>query len=630
MKSSEIELIRKIAKIWKPPPNLTLSQWSDEYARLSAESSAEPGRWTTLAYQREPMDCVTNPEVETITWKKSARVGYTKIVNNTIGYFSHQDPCPIMVVQPTIEDAEGYSKDEIMPMYRDTPILRGVLADQKSKDSSNTILKKSFPGGNLLMVGANSPRGFRRVSVRILLLDEVDGYPVSAGVEGDQLKLAKKRTEYYWNRKIIIGSTPTQEKTSRVHRSFLSSDQRYYNVPCPYCNGYQVLDFNNMQWDLDEDGDVSEAWFICQHCKKIMEHQWKTEMVDSGKWIALKPFKGHAGFAIWAAYSYSPNARWKDIAQEYIEASAKLKERSDPTLMITFTNTTLGDVWKEETEDAVSWHDLAKRREPYHYGSCPHGVLFLTAGVDTQDNRLAVNVTGWGRNEQSWRIYYQEIMGDPANPEVWEALDEILYRDWPHACGGKLRIEMMAIDSAGHRTQHVYNYARTRAANVMAIVGRGNSTKGSARPVVGRPNAVDVSWGGTMLKAGVKLWTVGVDTIKDLIISRFRIEDETRHGYYHFSVDCDDTYFEHLTNENRVTVWDRGQALSKYRANGPVEELDTEVYSYAAAIRMRLQSRDWDYLENELNEQINYVEPLKPEAEEQTGYKIYRSNDPYL
>ena len=202
---------------FKPPEKLSLSDWADKYAYLSAESSSEAGRWRTLPYQKAIMDAVTDPDIEQIVVMKSARVGYSKILNHVIGYHIHMDACNMMIVQPTIEDAAGYSKEEIACMIRDTKCLQGLISDPKAKDGQNTILQKNFPGGTLSLVGANSPRGFRRVSRRIVLFDEVDGYPVGgAGTEGDQIKLGIRRTEYYWNRKIVAGSTPTLKDFSRI------------------------------------------------------------------------------------------------------------------------------------------------------------------------------------------------------------------------------------------------------------------------------------------------------------------------------------------------------------------------------------------------------------------------------
>ena len=241
-----LKLEKRAYLAFKPPKKLSLSQWADNFAYLSAESSAEGGRWRTLPYQKGIMDAITDPKVEQVTVMKSARVGYSKILNHIIGYHIHQDPCPIMVVQPTIDDATGYSKEEVSPMLRDTKCLHGLVSDPKAKDGSNTLLQKNFPGGTLSLVGANSARGFRRVSRRIVLFDEVDGYPASAGTEGDQIKLGIRRTEYYWNRKIVAGSTPTIKDFSRIERLFNQTNQMRYFIPCPECGHMQYLRWSNI------------------------------------------------------------------------------------------------------------------------------------------------------------------------------------------------------------------------------------------------------------------------------------------------------------------------------------------------------------------------------------------------
>src|SRR5215212_586711 len=263
-------------RTYKPPPKLTLSEWSDRYAYLSAESSADTGKWRTIPYQKGIMDAITNPSIERLTVQKSARVGYTKIINHVIGYHAHHDPCPILVVQTTLDDARGYSKDEIAPMIRDTPVLNGVFSESKSKDSDNTILKKLFPGGQLLLIGANSARGFRRVSMRVVLFDETDGYPLSAGPEGDQIKLGIRRTEYYPNRKIIEGSTPTVTGASRIEKSFATAQQiLYYCVPCPHCDAKQHLKWGNITWEQDQ---PETAYYQCECCKEAISHDKKRWM----------------------------------------------------------------------------------------------------------------------------------------------------------------------------------------------------------------------------------------------------------------------------------------------------------------------------------------------------------------
>lgn len=245
------ELTRQVLEMWRPPRRLSLSEWADEHAVLSAESAAEPGRWKTLPYQKGILDAFSDPTVEIVVCMKSARIGWTKILNHTIGYHIHQDPCPIMVVQPAVEDAEGYSKDEVAPMLRDTPVLRGLVSDAKQKDGANTILLKQYRGGTLQMVGANSGRGFRRTSRRVVLFDEASAYrPIS---EGDQIKLGMQRSAYYWNRKIGIGSTPILKGFDKTEAWFLRSDQRKYFVPCPECGHHQVLRWAQMKWEKDSE-----------------------------------------------------------------------------------------------------------------------------------------------------------------------------------------------------------------------------------------------------------------------------------------------------------------------------------------------------------------------------------------
>ena len=284
--SAILELEKRAYAAFKPPKKLTLSEWADEYAYLSAESSAEGGRWHTLPYQKGIMDAITDPNIEQVTVMKSARVGYSKILNHIIAYHIHQDPCGIMVVQPTIEDASGYSKEEIAPMIRDTKVLTNLVSDAKTRDSNNTILQKQFPGGVLSLVGANSARGFRRVSRRIVLFDETDGYPASAGTEGDQIKLGIARTQYFWNRKIVAGSTPTIKDFSRIERLFEQSDQRRYYVPCPDCGHMQYLRWPNMRWEGSDTANVSYA---CEECGVLIPHNKKRWMVERGEWRPTQP-----------------------------------------------------------------------------------------------------------------------------------------------------------------------------------------------------------------------------------------------------------------------------------------------------------------------------------------------------
>jgi phage terminase large subunit GpA-like protein len=595
---------------WKPPAKMTLSQWADTFGYLSPESSAAPGRWRTLPYQKEIMDAFTDPAVERITLMKSARVGYTKIINHAIGYHIHQDPCPILCVQPTIEDAQGYSKDEIAPMLRDTEVLNGLVADARSRDSDNTILKKNFSGGTLIMVGANSARGFRRISARIVLFDETDGYPPGgAGAEGDQIMLGIRRSEYFWNRKIVLGSTPTIKGISKIEDSYEQSDQRKYFVPCPLCGHMQVLKWRRITWPA---GKPEQAAYECESCENLIAHSKKRWMVENGQWRATKPFNGHAGFHIWAAYSYSPNATWAKLAKER-EQIGKDKQK-----LQTFINTVLGESWEEQGSQP-DWAALKARCEQYQFLTVPENGYILTAGVDVQDNRLAVIIRAWGKGEESWLVFWGEIYGDPGQPQVWSDLDELLNRNYEHASGANLQIVSAAIDSGGHHTQAVYNFARTRVPKVFPIKGQSQAGK----PVIGRPSKVDVNWKGAVIKSGVQLWPVGSDTAKSAIYARLQ-QNESGPGTYHWPIGLDDDYFVQLTAEKLITRYSKaGYPKQEWVKTGPRNEaLDCEVYAYAAANRIGISRIDFDKFKHVKPNTEAPINHTKPKAKR----RVARSN----
>lgn len=593
---ASINAIAKTALLaFKPPEKLTLSEWADRFAYLSVESSAEGGRWHTLPYQKGIMDAITDPKLEQITVMKSARVGYSKILNHTIAYHIHQDPCPIMLVQPTIEDAQGYSKEEIAPMLRDTPCLRGLVSEAKAKDGANTILQKQFPGGTLSMVGANSPRGFRRVSRRVVLFDETDGYPQSAGSEGDQIKLGIRRTEYYWNRTIVAGSTPTIKDFSRIERMFMQGDQRRYFVPCPECKHMQYLKWPNMQWT---DNDPATTSYKCESCAELIPHAKKRWMVERGEWRPTSPGNGkHVSFHIWAAYSYSPNASWSNLVEEFLDA------KTDAEQLKTFVNTVLGEVWEDEYASKIGASALLERaaKETYEHRIVPASVLAVTVGCDVQDDRLSLSVWGWGREEEAWLIDRTKLFGDPSRPDVWKQLDELLSRPFLSEDGVDFKVSICAIDSGGHHTADVYSYARERAAlGVIAI--KGMSTKG--KPPIGKASKVDLNRKGQVVRKGAQVFPVGSDTVKSLLFGRLKHND-VGPGYLHFYSTVGTDYFEELTAEKQILRYKQGypQRVWVKKSSTPNEALDELVYAYAALHRLyQLYDRRtiWDQLERKL------------------------------
>ncbi|WP_288426792.1 phage terminase large subunit family protein [uncultured Pantoea sp.] len=569
----------------RPPLPLSLSQWANTYAVLSKETSAQTGRFRSFGYQDGMMDAITDPHVTQVSVMKSARVGYTKILDHVVGYYLQHDPSPILVVQPRVEDAEDYSKTEIAPMLRDTPVLAAITGDSKAKDSNQTILKKQFlNGANLTLVGANSPGGFRRITCRIILFDEVDGYPSGgAGTEGDQIALGIKRSETFWNRKIVLGSTPTVKGVSRIEKAFAESDQRHFYVPCPHCGEYQVLEWGGpdtpygIKWDKDENGEglPETAFYVCRHHGCVIHHNDKAGMVKRGEWRSHRPFTGHAGFHIWAGYSLFPNAAWKYLVAEW------LRVKDDPLMRQTFINLVLGEVYEDRGEKALSERKLTERGEVWP-AEVPDGVAVLVAGVDTQDGRFEIEVVGWGLNEESWSVAFDVIEGDLETDEPWLRLDAYLKQIWRRADGRGFSIMATCMDSGGHHTQKVYEFAKARLGRrVWAI--KGESARGGKRSPVWPAKAPSAR-----NRSQFRPVIIGVNAAKDAIRARLHIEPpepgQASAGYMHFPADRDLGYFSQLLAERSVVKVSGGQRYRVWeqlpgRAN---EALDCRVYAYAA------------------------------------------------
>ncbi len=569
----------------RPPPRLTVSDWADAERRLSPEASAEPGVWRTsrAIYQKGLLDAVTDPTVHTIVGMLGSQVGKTEALLNVVGFYMHHDPAPMLLLQPTLDIAEAFSKDRLAPMIRDTPALRGLVQDVRSRDSGNTLLTKSFPGGRITLAGANSAASLASRPIRIVCCDEIDRYPASAGTEGDPVALAKQRSATFWRRKLILVSTPTVKGASRIADAYAASDQRRFLVPCPLCGALQVLDWAHVKWPK---GRPEAALYVCAECDGTWSDGQRLAAVARGSWEATAPFTGTAGF--WLSALYSPWTRLGELAREFVEAVPH------PTRLQAFTNLKLAELWEGDGEAPTSADELRARALDVPQWTVPAPASLLVAAVDTQDDRLAVGLWAWGRGETAWCIGWTELLGDPITDDVWRQLDELLGRRWPHAHGGTLGVAMAAVDTGGHRTQAVYGYARQHPRTVMAV--KGASRPG--QPVIGtRPSLVDVHWNGRKIPNGVQLWTIGTDTAKAELYARMRLADGPRS--IQFSADLPLDFYAQLTAERRVTRYLRGVARKEWMlpSGARNEALDVFVYAYAAALRVGLTRADWDRLE---------------------------------
>lgn len=587
-----VRLFKRIATVLSPPPELTVSQWADEYRRLSPEASAEPGRWNTdrAPYQREIMDAINDARCEEVIIMSSAQVGKTELILNIIGYYIDYDPSPILVLQPTREMAETFSKDRLAPMLRDTPALKGKVKDARSRDSGNTILHKTFPGGHITMVGANSAAGLASRPIKVVLMDEVDRYPASAGTEGDPIKLAEKRTTTFWNRKKIKVSTPTIKGRSPIEKEFLISSMEEWNVPCPCCGKYQPYEWSRVHF--------SDVTMECKFCREhISERDWKS---SPGKWIAAKENNRKRGFHL--NELASPWKHWEDIIEDF-KAAERDRKQGDIEKLKTFINTALGEPWEERGE-AADDNALLSRRERYN-ADLPNGVLLVTAGVDVQDDRLEIEITGWGKGYESWGILYKKINGSPELDSTWDKLEQFLDTELYFENGNSLLIAATCIDTGGHFTTEVYKFLKRmerKQKKIFGIKGMG----GEGIPLINKVSTNNVE--------KVRIFLLGVDSGKEILMTRLKTVDEGP-GYCHFPINADrgydETYIKGLTSEQRVvSVKDNRATLKWVKKSGTRNEpLDLRNYSTAAAEILR---PDWDVLEKKIRQGINYMKKQPP------------------
>lgn len=587
-----VRLFKKIATILSPPPVLTVSQWADEYRRLSPEASAEPGRWNTdrAPYQRAIMDAVNDARCEDIIIMSSAQVGKTELILNIIGYYIDYDPSPILALQPTLEMAQTFSKDRLAPMLRDTPALKGKVKDARSRDSGNTILHKTFPGGHITMVGANSAAGLASRPIKVVLMDEIDRYPASAGTEGDPIKLAEKRTTTFWNRKKIKVSTPTIKGRSPIEKEFLTSSMEEWNVPCPCCGKYQPYEWGRIHF--------SDVTMECKFClEHISERDWKS---NPGKWVAAKENNKKRGFHL--NELASPWKHWEEIIEDFKEADRDRKQ-GDIEKLKTFVNTALGEPWEERGE-AADDNVLLSRRERYN-ADLPDGVLLVTAGVDVQDDRFEVEITGWGKGYESWGILYKKIKCNLEQEEAWDKLEQFLDTELYFENGNSLLIAATCIDTGGHFTSEAYKFLKKmerKQKKIFGIKGMG----GEGIPLINKISTNNVE--------KVRIFLLGVDSGKEILMTRLKTVDEGP-GYCHFPINADrgydETYIKGLTSEQRVvSVKDNRATLKWVKKSGTRNEpLDLRNYSTAAAEILR---PDWDVLEKKIRQGINYMKKRPP------------------
>jgi phage terminase large subunit GpA-like protein len=604
MKSDAIQRLREaLADALKPAPKLLVSEWARANFQLSSEYSATTGLFQAYPYQIEPLDMLGPASlVDMMVLMCGAQMMKTLLMMIFLGYVIDVDPGPMLIVQPTAPDAKTFSKERIAPMVHDNPCLRSKVVEAKSRDSGNTIEQKRFRGGSVTITGAISPRGLRRRSVRYLLLDEVDGYEDTS--DGDPISLAAARTGKFWNRKIVLCSTPTIDGRSRIARAFEKSDQRVFFVPCPFCQHPQELAWPGVRWG-DVDGmsvEAENAVYQCAECKVLIPHYRKLEMLRGGQWIATNPEGKYPGFRI--NRLYSPDWSWGQLVTDPLEGW--LQAQGNPAALQAFINNVMAQTWREPGEAPPDWEKLRARavlEDAYKLGTVPAGVLFLTAGVDVQKTWLEGYVCGWGRGKQRWVIDHFRIERTPYDPQAWVELSAQLNRTYRHANGADLSIVRMGVDTR-YESNQVYAWARQHGASrVIAVAGRADGN------MVAPPTLVDLTIGGRKIKNGCKLWGVNVSICKSELYGQLNIpapkEPPFPAGWVHFPSDLPEEFYKQVTSEQFILSVVRGQR--KYHWEGIAglrhEALDDLNYARAMASVVgmdRFSEKNWQNLEASL------------------------------
>ena len=622
----EKKLNKCIAKVLagiKPPENLTVAQWADKNRRLTSESSAEVGKWRTsrTPYMLEILTSFTDPLVEHIVVVAASQVGKSEVINNMIGYCIDQDPGPILFVQPTIDDAKKYSEMRIAPMIRETKCLRNKIADPKTRDSANTKRQKSFPGGVLVLTGSNVPHDLCSMPIRYLFGDERDRWAKSAGSEGDPWGLATARTRTFYNRKLVEVSTPTVKGASPIDDSYRLGTMERWKTKCPHCEKYNEIKFDDIRFEYEAtmNGDnkifdIKKIWYTCPECGGISDEN--TIKSQPAHWEAEAPEAKelHKTRSFWLTAWVSPWATWKSIILQFLQAG------TDSAKLQVVYNTQFGQLW-ENRGDMDSEEDVLARREEYD-AEIPDGVLVLTCGVDTQDDRLEYEVVGHGRFGETWGIKYGVIPGRPDTDEVWEQLDDVIDKRYSFKNGTKIKISLTFVDEGGHFTQEVRKKCRERFnKRVFAIKGiSGNRDI----PYTAPPKKMKIVIEGQEI-GSVWIYEIGVNAGKQKIVDNLRVKSPGP-KYCHFPRrdDYGKTYFKKLMSEHLVYREDLKNPWQWEKIPGHERNEAFDIRNYNLAACQQLDP-DWDALEAKIRAAAasgtDISEPPKPKQKKKRQKK---------
>lgn len=592
MLPAEPFLAQILARAIAPRKPLTVSQWADGHRVLSSKTSPESGRWRTnrTPYLREPMDCMSvRSTVQAIVCMFPIQSGKSEFETNTLGYIMNHAPAPVMVCLPGEVSMKKWINQKLNPLIEETPAVAEALTSTASRNAANQKDFKDFAGGQLYMEHAGSPQRLKQTTVRYLIVDELTEFANALKTGDDPLKMLEGRTSAYPHlKKHAYVSTPGVKGRCRTAELYERSDRRRYHVPCPHCGHHQPLEWGGLQWTVDHVGKVVHAAYVCRECGAFIEEHHKPDMLrdaaagGTAHWVPDNPGAAIRGYHLNGLYyQIGLGPRWAALAQMWLDA------QGDPAALKTFINDRLAEPWEDRALKAVRSNIIQDRAEDYPLRVAPHGVIWITAGIDTQDNRLEVQIVGWGLNRRSWTLDYAVLQGDPAHEEVWTALTDLLNRPIKHESGALLPVSAAAIDGRGHRTQFVKDYARRALVRrPMPIFG---AKSANALPL-SRPKLEDVDHRGKTAADSIHTWQVGTVAIKHTLYQRLAADAEKEdpaERWCHFPMALAShaennpmpTFFGGLVSEIFDPV--KGRYIPR-KGSDRNEPLDTWVYAFAA------------------------------------------------
>lgn len=637
MAETVARVMRQAAKKWQPPRKVKTRDWASRFRYLSAIEAARPGKYVLgvtpyLEWENSPLDALDDPNVQEVVCQKSAQVAWTSgVLGNYLGKTIDTEPSPILVLFPKEGAAKEYMDEKFTPMVEATPALREKI-DTRARAQGQRQLFKKFPGGFLKLVGSNSPTSVKSSPVPVVCVEEPDDCNLNLRGQGDSIKLAKERTKTYRRPKIILGGTPTIAGVSTIAAEMELSDKRVGMVPCHECGEAHVLSFDYLSCDEDPHGNhpifgkklPETAHYTCPNCGSVWNDMQKNRNVKRGWWQATAPFHGIAGFYLNELYSPFPGSVFAELMKKWLTAKHEF-DNGDVSPMIAFVNSSIGIPF-EMTSDGVKEDELAERGEDYDENTVPRGGVLLTMGVDVQHDRLAIIIRAWGRQEESWLVYWGEIHGNTLDlkSDVWRKLAEMIFQTaYTHETGAKLKIAAVSIDSSdGNTSDAVYSFVRRcrefpRVA-VMAVKGSANPDK----EIFSKPRAIDLKHKNTKAdKFGVQVYSVGVSRAKDLLIdehARINLEGDGA-GRMHFYAGVRADYCGQLLSEIKVpSRMNKHKKVWQKKVGVRNEALDCEVYALHAARALgvhTMSAAKWAMYENALLQPVLFEEKTaKPET----------------